>query len=82
MPSVVKLDGRSAQLVRLLEDLGHLSPEDADRLYVGVSDLLPERGETATVDAAVMRRAAAIMLFGTGSEPSPPLAADWPVLFT
>lgn len=85
MPSVVKLDGRGAQLVRLLEDLGHLAPTDVDRLVVGVTDLLPEGGTLARpqrVDAADLRRAAAIMLFGSGDDEAPALEEDWPVLFS
>jgi len=95
MPRVVKLDGRGAQLVQLLEDLGHLSQDDADRLCVGVADLLADQaspgvaagrpdlpGHRVQADASVVRRAAAMLLFGLDGEPPGAVEDDWSVLFS
>lgn len=93
MSVTVKIDGRSARWVQLLEDFGHLGPDDADRLLVGVAEIMraPTRPgarewgtprRPAPVDPRDLRRAAAMLLFGQGAEPSKALDDDWPLLFS
>jgi hypothetical protein len=87
MAVTVKVDGKSARWVQMLEDFGHLSPDDADRLLVGVGELVvegPQRlGQRAvSVDGRAVRRAAAMLLFSQSVEVSKALDEDWPLLFS
>ena len=97
MAVTVKIDGKSARWVQLLEDFGHLSPDDADRLLVGVAEIMhapsrPAGGvarkewgtprHPATVDPQDLRRAAAMLLFSQSAEPGRALTEDWPLLFS
>ena len=87
MAHTVKLDGRAQRYLRLLEDFGHLSPDEADRLCVGVAELVPG-AEAATwsspapASLAAVRRGAAMVLFGPGVEEGSALEDDWPLLFS
>ncbi len=86
MPMSSKLTGRAARWIQLVEDFGHVGSEDVDRLLVGVSELAPDAAEAtlehpARVDERLLRRAAAIMLFGNTID-SPALEEDWDLLFS
>lgn len=83
--STVRLTGRGARFVQLLQDFGHIDNDGADRLLVAVAELHTELGaeldEPADID--LVRRAAA-MLFSPPSDESvsPLLEEDWPLLFS
>lgn len=86
MPMSIKLTGKAARWLQLLEDFGHLTPEDTDRLLVGAAELAPDSSDASlsrpsVVDEQLIRRAAAIMLFGQVTEEGL-LDEDWPLLFT
>ena len=81
-----KITGKGSRWIRLVEEFGHLGSEDVDRLLVGVSELSPEAAEAspshpAPVDERLLRRAAAIMLFGQTMDSST-LEEDWALLFS
>lgn len=79
----IRLTGRAARWVRLLQDFGHLDSEAVDRLLIGIADLYPEAtlppGEL--IDLPVVRRAAAVILSANAAPLSPILEEDWPLLF-
>lgn len=78
----VRLTGRAARWVRLLQDFGHLDSDGVDRLLVTVADLHAETGggTEGLVDLPLVRRAAAALL--CNDEPlSPILEEDWSLLF-
>jgi hypothetical protein len=78
----VKLTGRAARWVQLLQDFGHLDPEGANRLMVGIAELQAADGGRCA-DLSLVRRAAAIVLFGDGEAEGPSvLDDDWPLLFS
>lgn len=80
-PVQVQLTGRATRFVHLLVDLGHLDQETANRVLVGVTELVQGR---RVADIADVRRAAAMVLFPV-DEQSPfdgVLAEDWPILFS
>jgi hypothetical protein len=86
MAMSIKLTGKAARWLQMLEDFGHLAPDEVDRLLVGVAELHADASESTTstpavVDAPMIRRAAAIMLFGHAEE-GKALEEDWPLLFT
>ena len=88
----VKIDGKMARWVQLLEDFGHLTPEDADRLLVGVAEVMRIPGRSgreigspdrpAPVNPRDLRRAAAMILFNQNPEPGRALEDDWPLMFS
>lgn len=80
----VKLTGRAARWMQLLEDFGHLDPDGIDRVMVGVADLCPPGPDGARVaDLAEVRRAAAMVLFpATLGRSGSLLDEDWPLLFS
>ncbi len=78
----VRLTGRAARFVQMLQDFGHLDSESADRLLLGVADL---RGPDvdAMVDLPQVKRAAAMLLFPEGPDGhTGVLAQDWAILFS
>lgn len=76
----VQLSGRAMRFVQVLQELGHVDAESANRLLVGVGELTT--GKVA--DLAEIRRAAAMMLFHQEEGPSQDsmMAEDWPILFS
>lgn len=84
LPVTLKLTGRAARWIQLLQDFGHLDASSADQLVMAAADLHAEMQTVGDrIDLALVRRAAAMMLFGSGaSEPSPVLDEDWPLLFS
>lgn len=61
-----------------------MDPVSADRLIMAAADLHAEMHTAGEqVDLPLVRRAAAMMIFGTGAiEPGPVLREDWPILFS
>lgn len=82
----VRLTGRAARWVQLLQDFGHLDATGVDRLAVAVAELHAEAGgrDGDLVDLPMLKRAAAMLLFPSSpDEPSPAiLQEDWPLLFS
>ncbi len=81
-----KLTGKAARWIRLAEDFGHVGGDDIDRLLVGAAELSPGAADAtyfrpAPIDEHLLRRAAAIMLFGNVAE-SPSLEEDWALFFS
>ena len=81
-----KLTGKAARWLSIVEEFGHLAGDDVDRLLVGAAELSPRASEAsmavpARIDDRLLRRAAAIMLFGNEAD-SPALEEDWPLLFS
>ena len=82
---LVRLTGRAARFVQILQDFGHVDAEGADRLLVAVSELHVELGgkpdEPADID--IVKRAAAMLFMPPGDEPLPVvLEEDWSLLFS
>lgn len=79
----VRLTGRAARWVRLLQDFGHLDSDGVDRLLVAVADLHAELGggRDGWVDLPLVRRAAAVLLCSSDGQLPPILEEDWPLLF-
>jgi hypothetical protein len=81
-----KLTGKAARWIQLAEEFGHLTGDDIDRLLVGAAELSPTAADAtvsrpAPIDEHLLRRAAAIMLFGNLDD-SPALEEDWTLLFS
>lgn len=81
-PRCIRLSGRAARYLLLLQDLGHLDAESADRLLIQLGEDADLHGASGppVVDIDAVRRAAALLL--AAAEDPPPLQADWPLLFT
>lgn len=77
----VQLTGRASRFVQLLVELGHLDHDTANRVLVGVTELV-QGGRVA--DIGDVRRAAAMILFPTDEHHAfdGVLAEDWPILFS
>jgi hypothetical protein len=86
MTVTVRLSGRAARWIRLLQDFGHLDQEGTDRLLIAVADLHAETGgaDDALVDLPEVRRAAALILTGAPDDGQLPmiLEEDWQLLFS
>ena len=84
MPVSVRLTGRAARWVQLLQDFGHVDHDGADRLLVAVAELNAGSGEgEVLVDLPAVRRAAALLFAPDRDEPLPAiLEEDWPLLFS
>ena len=81
----VRLTGRAARWVQLLQDFGHVDHDGADRLLVAVAELHAELGgaDGAVVDLPLVKRAAAMLFAPQADEPMPLiLEEDWPLLFS
>ena len=82
----VRLTGRAARWVHLLQDFGHLDTEAFDRLLIAVADLHAQLGgkNDAWVDLPLVRRAAAVQLMAAQEEGpmSIILEEDWSLLFS
>lgn len=76
----LQLTGRAMRFVLLLQELGHLDQDTANRVMVGVADL----ASGGLADIADVRRAAAMVLFPADEHPTFEglLAEDWPILFS
>lgn len=78
----IRLTGRAARWVRLLQDFGHLDNEGVDRLLIGIADLYTDaHPPDELIDLPVVRRAAAVLLCSDGMPLSPLLEEDWTILF-
>lgn len=85
MPTVptVRLTGRAARFLRLLQDLGHLDDGQVTDVLLSLRANPGTRAQVwADVDA--VRSAAALILFHRedGGAIPPILAEDWPLLFS
>ncbi|MEQ1572125.1 MAG: hypothetical protein ABMA64_41235 [Myxococcota bacterium] len=83
----VRLTGRAARWVQLVQDFGHLDQDGVNRLLVTVADLHAESGgdgKDAVVDLPLVRRAAAVMLTSVTDDGQLPmiLEEDWALLFS
>ena len=79
----VRVTGRAAKFVALLQEYGHLDDEGAEDVLVDVAEFLgTPKGRK--VDLADVRRFAASALFDTeGGDAGPAaLSEDWPLLFS
>jgi hypothetical protein len=84
MVTVVRLTGRAARWVQLVQDFGHLDQDGVDRLLIAVADLHAEgMGTDGLIDLPAVRRAAAILLAHPPDDGELPLILeeDWPLLF-
>jgi hypothetical protein len=79
----VRLTGRAARFVWLLQDFGHLDDERMNELYIALAELGGTPAEQL-IDLPVVRRVAAAILFGSESLELDRgvLAEDWPILFS
>lgn len=77
----VRLSGKAARYVQMLQDFGHL---DEGLLAQLLTLVRPAEGDpTGRVDLAEVRRAAAALLFDTSQgQPEGLLAEDWALLFS
>lgn len=86
-PLRIRLTGRAQRFLALLVDFGHLDETRVDELLVTVAEMGVPGQETA-IDLPVVRRVAAIFLFGNGHPEALVdiemgiLAEDWPFLFS
>ncbi len=81
----VRLTGRAARWVQLLQDYGHLDHAGSDRLMMGIVDLHPQGPSPGNLvaDLPLVRRAAAVLLFPEGTQAGPTvLDDDWSLLFS
>ncbi len=84
----VRLTGRAQRWLRLVQDFGHIDDGRIEDLLVQLADAGPASGAEGIVDLPVLRRAAAVMLFGDGDAQQlrdlekGPLAEDWLFLFS
>ncbi len=80
----LSLTGKAARWIQLLQDFGHLDTPGADQLVMTAAELHAEMNTAGDrIDLALVRRAAAMLLFGSGAtEPGPVLEEDWPLLFS
>jgi hypothetical protein len=80
-PSVVRLTGRAARYLQILQDFGHLDDEQVARVVLAVPGATGRRLPLA--DLPDVRRAAASLLFDRSQgELDGVLAEDWPLLFS
>lgn len=86
-PLRIRLTGRAHRFLNLLQDFGHIDDGRIDELLVTVAEMGGPGAET-TIDLPVVRRVAAIFLFGNGHPDALQdldqgiLAEDWPFLFS
>ena len=83
-PRRVRLTGRAARFLHVLEDFGHLDDDQLDELLVALADMAGSDKEE-TVDLPLVRRVAAAILFGRGGSSeaeSGALGEDWALLFS
>ena len=84
MTPSVRLTGRAARWVHLLQEFGHLDHDGIDRLLITIADLHLEMGgaDGGWVDLPLVRRAAAVVLTSNDEGVLPMiLEEDWPLLF-
>lgn len=84
-PSVptVRLTGRAARFLRLLQELGHLDDEQITEVILSLRVPQNARGQV-WADVDVVRSAAALILFDRADGAPLPtvLMDDWPLLFS
>lgn len=77
----VRLSGKAARFVQILQDFGHLDEEQATRLLLEIAPTGRLGDDVADLDDA--RRAIATALFEKfDGDPGGILAEDWPLLFS
>lgn len=83
MTREIRLSGKAAHFLQLLQDFGHLDDTTGTRAIMALAEdpTVARDGRAGLLD---VRRAAAQVLFlrDAESEPDAVLAADWPVLFS
>jgi hypothetical protein len=79
----VRLTGRAARFLQMMQDLGHLDEESKSQVLLSVRVANPSRAP-AWVDVDTVRSATAMILFHRleGEEVSGILSEDWPLVFS
>ena len=79
----VRLTGKAARLLGIIQDLGHLDDDSIEQILL-ILGAQAERDGVVTADATALRRVAATVLFDrTGALGIDGiLAEDWPILFS
>ena len=81
----VRLTGRAARFIQLLQDYGHLDEGSIDQIVVALAETAGSSRES-TVDLPQVKRVAAMTLFShhgeSLDEAHSVLAQDWPLLFS
>ena len=79
----VRLTGRAARLLQMIQDLGHLDEQGTDEVLLQLQTGFVHCN-VETADASDVRRAAAKVLFDRAGADGVDgiLAEDWPLLFS
>jgi hypothetical protein len=83
----VRLTGRAAKFLQMLQDFGHLDEERSNEVFLALAEHGSSRREVILDLPAVRRVAAAVVFGGAFEDPDERidptlLAEDWPLLFS